>query len=109
MADTASRIFGPALLGNSTAVLFTATAPTVVKRLHFCNTTASEVTVTVGVFASAAVTEAASGRVLSGVPVTGNDVLDFETWLPLATGEVIRGHASATSSITAFGAGVVTT
>jgi len=90
------RFFGPAQLANASAVLYTVPASrrSTIRHIHFSNPTGGAVTVTMGIGADSAAT-----RFLDGYSIPAGSTYDFYCKIDVETTEVIRGHASAATSI----------
>ena len=90
MADTLSRFYGPALLTNSSATLFTvATNHTyVIRHIHISNPSGSAATVTLGIG-----TDAAGTRFLDAFSIPAGNTYDWAGTLVLSSTEVFKGHS----------------
>lgn len=95
MATTKKRLFGPALLTNTTATKYTVPGSTsaVVRRIRFSNSDGGAYTITMSIGADAAGTRLFEGV---SVPAAGLDV-----WGPfnLAAAEIIAAHCSTTNKV----------
>ena len=93
MAKTIKNLFGPAALTTSAATKYTASAngPTDIRHIHFSNTSAGSVTVTLSIGADAAGT-----RILDAYPMAASTVLDlYNVVVPAST--VVQIYASSTA------------
>lgn len=93
MAKTLKSLFGPAALTTSAATKYTASAsgPTDIRHIHFSNTAAGAVTVTMSIG-----TDAAGTRILDAYPMAASTVLDlYNVVVPAST--VVQVLASTTA------------
>ena len=92
----AKRVYGPAQLSNVSAILYTVPAAMrfVMRHVRISNPTAGAVDVTFGIGADAAGT-----RIYDGFPVPADSYEDFYPYAAVEAAEVIRGHASALTSL----------
>lgn len=93
MPKTLKSLFGPAALTTSAATKYTASAsgPTDIRHIHFSNTSAGAVTVTLSIGADAAGT-----RILDAYPMAASSVLDlYNVVVPAST--VVQALASTTA------------
>lgn len=97
MAKTLKRLMGPAALTTSAATKYTASAngPTDIRHIHFSNTSAGAVTVTLSIG-----TDAAGTRVLDAYPMAANTVLDLYNYT-IDASTVVQALAS-TTAVTMF-------
>jgi hypothetical protein len=93
MSVAASRFYGPALLTNADALLYTVPAVTLVKwrHLHIENNSGSAATLFLSIGADAAAT-----RIYDGYSIAANAVLDTFLYYILQPAETIRGHSGTT-------------
>lgn len=91
---TLKRLYGPTLLSNVAATLYTVPASTtaVIRHIHVSNPTGSPVNFTLSIGASAAGT-----RIWDAQPIPAADVLDHYQDFSLATGEIVQGFAGTAS------------
>lgn len=103
MTDTAARVIGPTLLTNSTATLYTVPGGTtaILRLIHIANTSGTAATVKLSIG-----TDAAGTRLLGDYSVTANGTYDWSGFLPVASGEVIKGH-SGTNNVLNITVGAV--
>jgi hypothetical protein len=90
------RLYGPTLLGNAAATLYTCPAATtaVIRRIHVSNPTGSPVDFTLSIGTSAAGT-----RLWDAQPVPADDLLDDYQDFTLAAGEIIQGLAGSAAAL----------
>lgn len=96
MARIAKRLYGPAQLANATATLYTVPSltKTIVRHIHIANPTASAVTVTMGIG-----TDGAGTRIFDAYSIASGAVLDHFCYYVLEAAELLKGHASAATSL----------
>ncbi len=87
------RFYGPALLTNVAADLYTVPAGTraVIRHMHASNPTASQVDLTVSIG-----TDAAGTRIFDGFPIAADGIKQEFRDYTLQAGEKIQGFASTT-------------
>jgi len=98
MARIAKRLAGPLQLAASTATLYTvpAVTKTIVRHIHIANPTGGAVTVTMGIGADGATT-----RIFDAYSIASGAVLDHFCYYVLEAAELLKGHASAATSLVA--------
>ena len=106
MTDTPKRLYGPAQPTASAATLYTvpATTSAIVRYIRINNTGGTDRTITLSVGLNAAGTQ-----IFSGVTVPANGYIDWSGFIPMTTGEVIQGLASAAAALTVIISGVEVT
>ena len=105
MADSLSRIYGPAQPGTSTGVLYTAPVNTtaVVRNIHVMNTTGSAATINLGV-GDASV---AANCFLYAFSVAANSTYDWSGVLPIAEAETLDALQGTSGALTVTISGVL--
>jgi hypothetical protein len=96
MAFTQKRVYGPAAMATSAAIIHTspsspATA-TIIKQILLCNTTGAVQTATLYVAAVGAVSDAKT--IFKAISLDSSETLILNLVLVLAAGEIISGFAS---------------
>lgn len=93
MTDAAKRLAGPVAVTTSTATYYPVPASTsvIVRSIHVANTTASPVTLTLGIGGTTAALS-----LWNGFSIPANGALDWSGFLALAATETIQALASAT-------------
>lgn len=102
MADTGKRI-GPTQLTNSAVTQYTVPSATTfhLRDIEVANTTGSDRTVTLSIGADAAGT-----RLLPGLTVKANGLLQWQGYVALAATEIIQAYADSGSALTLTISGV---
>lgn len=92
------RLYGPALLANAAATVYTCPADrvAVIRNIHIVNETAGDLTFTASIGADAAGT-----RIFMGQMVNAEDSYDSFAPFVMNAGEILQMYASAAASLTA--------
>ena len=108
MAETASRVYGPAQPGTGNATLYTVPGGTtaVIRNIHICNTTGTAATVSLAVNGSAAT---AANLFIAAQNIPANGSYDWSGFLALATAETIQGLQGTLNACTVTISGVLIT
>jgi hypothetical protein len=90
------RLYGPALLGNAAATVYTVPAGrfAVIRNLHLVNETGGDLTFTIAIGADAAGT-----RIFNAQRVPAEDVYDSFAPFVMNAGEVLEAYASVAASV----------
>lgn len=99
MADTGSRIYGPAQPGTTNATLYTVPGATTahLRNIHICNTTASAATITLALNGTS---DTAANCILEGLSIPADGSYDWSGFMVLATGETIQGKQGSSGALT---------
>lgn len=108
MADTASRVYGPAQPGTGNATLYTVpgATTTVIRNIHITNTTASAATISLAINGTAAT---AANCWLYTLSIPANGAYDWSGFLALAATDTLQGLQGTGSALTVTVSGVVIT
>jgi hypothetical protein len=103
MADTAKRLFGPALLTNSAATKYTVPASTtaILRHIRISNTSGTAATVVISIGADAAGT-----RIFSSENVPANQSIYWSGFLVMAAAEVLQAYSGTNNVLTLTVSGV---
>lgn len=106
MADTAKRLFGPALLTNAAATKYTVPAATtaIIRNIHIANTTGTAATFTMSIGADAAGTE-----LFTAVSIAANTTVILPVFLVMAAAEILQAYSGTTSALNLTLSGVEVT
>lgn len=95
MSVAASRIVGPIQAANADALVYTSTsAVTKVRHIRVANPTGGAVTFTMSVG-----TDTAANRIYDAVSIPAGSAIETFCYYVLASGETLRAHASAATSL----------
>jgi hypothetical protein len=108
MADTASRVYGPAQPGTTNGTLYTVPGATTatLRNIHIANTTASAATISLAINGTAAT---AANCFLSGLSIPANGSYDWSGFLVLATTDTLQGLQGTTGALTVTVSAILTT
>jgi hypothetical protein len=100
---TEARLGGPVQLGTSTTTICTAATgfAEIIKQVIICNTDTIDRTVTLAIGSAAT----AANRLLSTLPIGGNDVMIWDTAIVLNAGETLQGLSDTASKVTVTAVG----
>ena len=100
MARTLKRLAGPVSISGAAATRYTVPASTtaVIRHMHFDNTTAGALTITVSIGADAAATE-----LFTTFSIAANSVLDHFCLYVLTAAEILQAGASGAITMTVDG------
>ena len=100
-----ARLFGPAMLGATSAGLGSGVVPGgqtwVIKQITICNTSGTDRLVYLGV----GNTDTLANRFFSALPVAAFDTVVWDTGLVLSAGERVFGYSDFAGSVSVMGMG----
>lgn len=103
MADTAKRLFGPALLTGSSATLYTvpAATTTILRNVHVTNETGSTATFTMSIG-----TDASGKRLWTALDIETKTSFDWSGFMVMTAAEILTGFSGTASALTVTVSGV---
>lgn len=106
MADTAKRVFGPALITTSVGTKYTVPAATtfIMRHLHVFNNSGTAATFTMSIG-----TDASGTRLYDAFSIPSKEALDWSGFEVLDTTEIIQMVAGTTNVLVATVSGVLVT
>lgn len=106
MADAASRVYGPALLTNVAATVYTVPNLTqfILRDIRAANTSGTAATIFLSIG-----TDAAGTRILAAVSIPANTTLSLALFLPVEQNEIIQAYSGTNNVIALTLSGVLVT
>lgn len=108
MADTASRVYGPAQPGTGNATLYTVPGATTatIRNIHITNTTGTAANISLAINGTAAT---AANCFLYQFSIPANGSYDWSGFLVLATTDTLQGLQGTGSALTLTVSAILTT